>query len=107
MIKQLTILAFLSLALTACEETPKPTPTSDASSKTTSKPKGTSTSKAKDSGTKAAKTDAPDAEAKADPKMDDEDIPVAADFEEKAEKEITESNVNDEFSKLEKEVKGE
>ena len=109
MMKQLTILAFLSLALTACDEAPKPTPTSDATGKATSKPTGTSTSKSKpkDTGTKTAKTDAPDAEEQADPKMDDEDIPVAADFEEKAEKESTESNMDDEFAKLEKEVKGE
>jgi hypothetical protein len=107
MIKHVCILAFLSLAVTACDEAPTPTPKSDTTTKATSKPTGKATGKAKDSGTKAAKTDAPDAEEKADPAMDDEDIPVAADFEEKAEKEITKDNADAEFSKLEKEVKGE
>ena len=97
--KYLTIIAFLALATTACEGDKAP----DTKKPATSKP--TTAATTKKSATKVAKTGSD--EEKADPAMDKEDIPVAADFEEKAQKEITEKNLEAEFSKLEKEVKGE
>ena len=89
--KYLTIITFLCLLATACDSGQKTDkPTGDT------KAKATATSE--DSAAVAAKE--PDAE------MDNEDIPVAADFEEKAETEITKDNLDDELAKLEKEVAG-
>ncbi len=52
--------------------------------------------------TATAKTTAVAAD-KPDP-LDKEDIPVAADYEDKAEKEVTEANLNDKLAELEKEL---
>ncbi len=110
--KFLAMVAGLALAATACDDAPKPESKAESSSKdkdkSDSKDKDKSDSKDKDkdsnkgSDTKQAKADSGDE--KADPAMDDVDIPVAADFEEKAEKEITKDNLAAEFAKLEKEV---
>ncbi|MBW2455601.1 MAG: hypothetical protein JRI68_13870 [Deltaproteobacteria bacterium] len=87
--KVLTLFTFLCLLLSACDSGQK-----------TDKPTGDTKAKATATADKSAAVAAkePDAE------MDNEDIPVAADFEEKAEAEITKDNLEDELAKLEKEV---
>ena len=79
------IIASLALAMTACSKDEAPT-----------KKAATTAATAKPTAKVAAKD--PDAD------LDNEDIPVAADFEEKAEKEITETNLEEELAKLEKEL---
>ena len=87
--RYLAIIAFLALGLTGCQDEPKTTKPEPA--KTTAvKPKPTATAKT------AAKDD--------DAEMDKEDIPVAEDFEDKAEKEISDDNLEKELAKLEKEL---
>lgn len=83
------IIASLALAMTACSKDEAPT-------KKAAPTKATTAATAKPT-TKVAEKD-PDAE------LDNEDIPVAADYEEKAEKEITETNLEEELAKLEKEL---
>ncbi len=87
--KYLTLFTFLCLLLSACDSGQK-------TEKPTGATKATATATAKQSAAVAEKE--PNAE------MDNEDIPVAADFEEKAETEITKDNLEDELAKLEKEV---
>ncbi|RLB59408.1 MAG: hypothetical protein DRI90_15425 [Deltaproteobacteria bacterium] len=89
--KYLTIIAFLCLMMSACDSGPQADkPTGDT------KPSAAAKGSSAGSGAVAAKE--PDSE------LDKEDIPVASDFEEKAEKEITKDNLDDELAKLEKEV---
>jgi hypothetical protein len=87
--KYLTIFTFLCLLLTACDSGQKSDqPTGDTKAKATA----------------TADQSAAVAEKEPDAELDNEDIPVAADFEEKAETEITKDNMEDELAKLEKEV---
>jgi len=88
--KVLAIVTFLCLLVTACDSGQKPQ----------DKPAGDTKAKA----TATAKTSAEVAAKEPDAELDDEDIPVAADFEEKAETEITKDNLDDELAKLEKEI---
>ena len=89
--RYLAIIACLALGMTACSKddaaTKKPAPTK-ATTAATAKPKPTAKTAAKDK----------------DAELDKEDIPVAADYEDKAEKEISEDNLEKELAKLEKEL---
>ena len=89
--KYLAIIACLALALPGCGK-------DDAKTKkpATTKPAATTAAKPKPTATAAAKAE--------DAELDNEDIPVAEDYEEKAEKEITETNLEEELAKLEKEL---
>jgi hypothetical protein len=89
--KYLTIITFLCLMTPACDS-------GQTSDKPTGDTKPTAAAKGSSAGSAAVAEKEPDAE------LDKEDIPVASDFEEKAEKEITKDNLDDELAKLEKEV---
>jgi hypothetical protein len=89
--KYLTIITFLCLMTAACDS-------GQTSDKPTGDTKPTAAAKGSSAGSAAVAEKEPDAE------LDKEDIPVASDFEEKAEKEITKDNLDDELAKLEKEV---
>jgi hypothetical protein len=81
-------------ALAACDEAPTGTaPSATATSKpTTMAP------------VPSGKGSGPTTAASADADLDKEDIPVAEDFEEEAEKAINEDNLDDELAKLDKEI---
>ena len=92
--KTLAIAALSSLFLltAACDDgakKPAPGASAKATAASTAKPKPT---------TKVAEKKDDGAE------LDNEDIPVAADYEEKAEKEITEDNLEAKLAELEKEL---
>lgn len=85
----LLICTALLLFFTACDDGPKGADKGPAK-------KAATTAKAKPTAKTAAKE--PDSE------LDDEDIPVAEDYEEKAETEINKDNLEEELAKLEKEL---
>jgi hypothetical protein len=86
----------LLLVAVACDEGAKPTPTpTSPSSAPAATAKATSTATADTGATKPAMSDDP---------LDKEDIPVAADFEDEAEKDITDDNFDDEIDKLDHEI---
>lgn len=84
----------LSLALTACDEKPA----------ATGAPTGTAAAPAAATAKATAAATATAAAAALGADLKDEDLPVEADFEEEADKEITDANYAAELDKLEKEL---
>ncbi len=92
---RVSLVFLLSFSLFACDEG------GNAASAPSAKPTATAGA----SGTaKAAPSGSISTAAASDAQLDKEDIPVAADFEDEAEKSIDEDNVDDEVAKLEKEI---
>ncbi|MBW2526139.1 MAG: hypothetical protein JRI23_18300 [Deltaproteobacteria bacterium] len=84
-------ISFLLLLTASCDQGGDKKPTKAAATS-----KATAAATAKPTTKAAAKDDGAE--------LDDEDIPVAADFEDKAEKEISEDNLEDKLAELEKEL---